>query len=125
MREARARAWAWLLAVALSHGASAAAATPQVKALRLWPGPDATRAVFDVSGPIDYKLFELANPDRIVLDIRGADFAEGFAAPPAKGPLKAVRVGRHYKVSEMKARELIKAGVAWIDCVLETLREAA
>lgn len=97
MREARARAWAWLLAVALSHGASAAAATPQVKALRLWPGPDATRAVFDVSGPIDYKLFELANPDRIVLDIRGADFAEGFAAPPAKGPLKAVRVGRQGK----------------------------
>ena len=37
----------------------------------------------------------------------------------------AVRVGRHFKVSEMKARELIKAGVAWIDCVLETLREAA
>ncbi|WP_169955996.1 antiterminator Q family protein [Pseudomonas sp. WS 5111] len=41
----------------------------------------------------------------------------------AKWP--AVRVGRHYQVSEMKARELIKAGVAWIDCVLESLREAA
>ena len=41
----------------------------------------------------------------------------------AKWP--AIRVGRHYKVSEMKAWELIKAGVAWVDCVLETLREAA
>lgn len=41
----------------------------------------------------------------------------------AKWP--AVRVGRHYQVSEMKARELIKAGVAWIDCVLESLRDAA
>lgn len=41
----------------------------------------------------------------------------------AKWP--AVRVGRHYQVSEMKARELIKAGVAWIDCVLENIREAA
>ncbi|MCI8210641.1 antitermination protein Q [Pseudomonas sp. S25] len=41
----------------------------------------------------------------------------------AKWP--AVRVGRHYQCSEMKARELIKAGVAWIDCVLENLKEAA
>ncbi|GFM48981.1 antitermination protein Q [Pseudomonas cichorii] len=41
----------------------------------------------------------------------------------AKWP--AVRVGRHYGVSEMKARELIKAGVAWIDCVLESIKEAA
>ncbi len=41
----------------------------------------------------------------------------------AKWP--AIRVGKHYGVSEMKARELIKAGVAWIDCVLEALKEAA
>lgn len=41
----------------------------------------------------------------------------------AKWP--AIRVGRHYQVSEMKARELIKAGVAWIDCVMESIREAA
>lgn len=37
----------------------------------------------------------------------------------------AVKVGRHYKVSEMKARELIKAGVAWIDCAIECVRDAA
>ncbi|MFJ5297478.1 antiterminator Q family protein [Pseudomonas sp. NPDC088368] len=41
----------------------------------------------------------------------------------AKWP--AVRVGRQYGVSEMKARELIKAGVAWIDCALDTLKQAA
>jgi hypothetical protein len=41
----------------------------------------------------------------------------------AKWP--AVRVGRQYGVSEMKARELIKAGVAWIDCALDMLKEAA
>ncbi|QWA30480.1 antiterminator Q family protein [Pseudomonas sp. RC3H12] len=41
----------------------------------------------------------------------------------AKWP--AVRVGRHYGFSEMKARELIKAGGAWIDCVLDGLRDAA
>lgn len=41
----------------------------------------------------------------------------------AKWP--AARVGRHYGVSEAKAREVIKAGVAWIDCALEMVREAA
>ncbi|MGE1530845.1 antiterminator Q family protein [Pseudomonas putida] len=37
----------------------------------------------------------------------------------------ALRVGRENGISEAKAREVIKAGVAWIDCALEQLREAA
>lgn len=37
----------------------------------------------------------------------------------------AVRVGREYGMSEAKARELIKSGVAWVDGRLETMREAA
>lgn len=41
----------------------------------------------------------------------------------AKWP--ALRVGRESEVSEAKAREVIKAGVAWIDCALEQFREAA
>lgn len=41
----------------------------------------------------------------------------------AKWP--ALRVAREHKMSEAKARELINTGVAWIDCALEQLREAA
>lgn len=41
----------------------------------------------------------------------------------AKWP--ANRVGRENGMSERQARELIKAGVAWIDSALERLREAA
>lgn len=41
----------------------------------------------------------------------------------AKWP--AMRVGRHFGISEAKARETIRAGVAWIDSALENLREAA
>ncbi|HEN8714190.1 TPA: antitermination protein Q [Pseudomonas putida] len=37
----------------------------------------------------------------------------------------AMRVGRDAGMSERKAREIIKAGVAWIDCALEEIREAA
>lgn len=41
----------------------------------------------------------------------------------AKWP--AARVGKHHKISEAKARELIRSGVAWVDCALDNLREAA
>lgn len=39
--------------------------------------------------------------------------------------MPATRVGKQFGVSEMKARELIKAGAAWIDCALEGVRQAA
>ncbi|WP_122310684.1 antiterminator Q family protein, partial [Pseudomonas amygdali] len=34
----------------------------------------------------------------------------------------ALRIGREAKMGEAKAREIIKAGVAWVDCALENLR---
>jgi hypothetical protein len=41
----------------------------------------------------------------------------------AKWP--ALRIGRENGIGEAKAREIIKAGVAWIDCAVEEIREAA
>ena len=41
----------------------------------------------------------------------------------AKWP--ALRIARENDMGEAKARELIKAGVAWIDCAIEVFREAA
>ena len=41
----------------------------------------------------------------------------------AKWP--ALRIARDNDMSEAKARELIKAGVAWIDCAIEAIGEAA
>ena len=69
----------------------------EVRNLRVWAGPEYTRAVFDVSGPADYKLFELAKPDRIVLDIHASTLGESFGAPAAKGLLKSIRAGKQGK----------------------------
>ncbi|MGA9421677.1 MAG: N-acetylmuramoyl-L-alanine amidase [Rhodanobacteraceae bacterium] len=68
-----------------------------VAALRIWAGPEYTRAVFDVSGAVDYKLFTLSDPDRIVLDLADSRFLEGFGAPRVKGLLKRIRTGKHGK----------------------------
>ncbi len=35
------------------------------------------------------------------------------------------RVGKHYGISEGKARELARAGAAWIDCAVSDIRSAA
>lgn len=41
----------------------------EINSVRLWRAPDNTRLVFDVSGAIDYKVFALDNPYRLVIDI--------------------------------------------------------
>ncbi len=65
-----------------------------IRSVRSWASPEYTRVVFDLSGPADYKLFDLADPDRVVLDFRNSKFVEGFTTPEIKGLLKSVRVGK-------------------------------
>ncbi len=43
-----------------------------IRGVRMWPAPDNTRIVFDLSGAADHRLFTLDNPDRIVIDLKGA-----------------------------------------------------
>jgi len=72
-----------------------AASASQVEALRVWGGPDSTRVVLDLSAPpSDYKLVQLDNPDRVVLDVEDSGFAGGFRVPAVKGLLKRIRSGR-------------------------------
>ena len=40
-----------------------------VESVRLWRGPDHTRLVLDLSAPVDYEIFTLQNPERLVIDI--------------------------------------------------------
>lgn len=89
------------LAIALSFGwggmlTSALAANPAVtvKDIRLWAGPDATRVVFDLSGPARHTLSILQNPDRVVVDIASARFDnDNIVMPPGQGFAKQLRAG--------------------------------
>jgi len=51
----------------------------QVDGVRLWRAPDHTRLVFDLSGPVEHKLFSLSSPERVVLDIADTRLKAGFA----------------------------------------------
>jgi N-acetylmuramoyl-L-alanine amidase len=43
-----------------------------VQNLRMWQAPDHTRLVFDLSGPLEHRLFTLKDPTRIVIDMDSA-----------------------------------------------------
>lgn len=69
----------------------------ELKNAKIAVEPDRTRVFLDLAGPVDYKLFEIANPDRIVLDMRDSAAVAGFATPSGKGLLKSLRTGAQNK----------------------------
>lgn len=60
----------------------------QVQNLRMWPAPDKTRLVFDISGPVEHSVFTLASPDRVVIDFKNARLSHQLDQP--KGEDRAV-----------------------------------
>jgi N-acetylmuramoyl-L-alanine amidase len=83
--------WVALLATVLLLPAHAV----DVRAVRLWAGPDSTRVVLDLSGSAQHSLQVLKNPDRVVLDVAGARLAGGaHGAPAGAGAVKQVRMAR-------------------------------
>ncbi|MCP8465154.1 N-acetylmuramoyl-L-alanine amidase AmiB [Pseudomonas sp. ZM23] len=63
------------MTVLLAMTAGEVLAATQIKSVRIWRAPDNTRLVFDLSGPVQHSLFTLSAPNRIVVDINGAQLA--------------------------------------------------
>jgi N-acetylmuramoyl-L-alanine amidase len=65
--------------------ASAAFALPfsvsatQIRNARLWRSDDKLRLVFDLSGPVQYKTFSLSAPERLIIDLSGANLSGDFS----------------------------------------------
>ena len=57
----------------------------QVQSVRLWAAPDSTRVVFDVSGPVEHRLFTLKNPDRLVIDLPNAGIDSKVSKAQTRG----------------------------------------
>lgn len=59
-----------LLIILVVIGCFDAMAAVQVKNVRVWPSPDSTRIVLDLSKPVEYSYFPLSNPERLVIDLK-------------------------------------------------------
>ena len=77
----------FLLSIMVLLPAGSQAAT--VDDVRMWAGPENTRLVFDISGPVEHSVFMLRSPDRVVIDLknarlrqtpRGLDFSQSIVS---------------------------------------------
>lgn len=85
------KAWAFLVAL-LGLGLGVDLHAADVNSVRVWRAPDSTRLVFDLSGPVEHKLFMLSNPARLVIDIDDAHLrADLSGLAVADSPIKSVR----------------------------------
>jgi len=87
--------WRLSLLVLCLLPVASGAASVTVQNLRQWRAPDHTRLVFDLSAPLEHRLFTLSNPDRVVIDIDNAQLAGKLPPLDASDPrLGTLRAGR-------------------------------
>lgn len=92
---ARVRAWRLPVLAASLLAASVAWAKIDLKNVRMWHGPENSRLVFDLSAPVQYKVFHLNDPLRMVVDLDDAVFRGGLPSRRAVGRyLHRIRTGR-------------------------------
>lgn len=83
--------------------APAASMAADVKAARVWAGPEYTRVVFDLSGPATYKMSQGDTPGSVVLDIAGSSVTGDFSAPGGQGLFKSMTAGKQGGSAHMVA----------------------
>jgi N-acetylmuramoyl-L-alanine amidase len=90
----RPRALLAVLSTALAMlAAEAVLAASEIRSVRLWRAPDNTRLVFDLSGPVQHSVFTLSAPERIVIDVDGAQLKTRLEQlATANTPIRSLRV---------------------------------
>src|SRR6056297_4024242 len=69
-------------------------AAGEVENVRVWAGPDKTRVVLDLDREVEYKVFALEGPDRLVVDIdRTSMTGVPELDPEVSGVVRKVRHG--------------------------------
>ncbi len=67
----------------------------EVKHVRMWPAPDNTRLVFDLSAPVDHSVFTLKAPNRVVIDLKSSRFSGKLAnLDYSKTHIRTIRYAR-------------------------------
>ena len=100
-----------LLAIGLGclMALSVRAAVVNIENIRTWPAPDHTRIVLDIDRPVEYALFVLRDPDRVVIDLHGARLLKGVpAARPGDRLLARIRAAQRKRTGG-RARDGVQA----------------
>jgi len=73
------------------------AGAAEVRDVRLWTAPDHTRVVFDLDRSIDYEVFRLHAPERIVIDMKHSKISQIASLALPDPVIKSVRYGEPKK----------------------------
>ncbi|WP_322845335.1 N-acetylmuramoyl-L-alanine amidase [Pseudomonas sp. B33.4] len=66
----------------------------QIRNARLWRSDEKLRLVFDLSGPVRYKTFTLSSPERLIVDVSGANLSADFSQLALNGTvIRSIRSG--------------------------------
>lgn len=85
----------WILASAAFALPFSVSAT-QIRNARLWRSDDELRLVFDLSGPVQFKTFSLSAPERLIIDLSGANLSGDFSQLSLNNTvIRSIRSG-HY-----------------------------
>ena len=83
-----------LLATLMGMTFVSVAYAASIDEVRMWRAPDHIRLVFDLSATIDYSMFMLDNPRRVVIDIKDSEFNDDFLGLDIRdGPISKIRSG--------------------------------
>lgn len=65
-----------------------------IEGVRIWPSPEYTRLVFDLSGGVQHSIFTLEHPDRLVIDIKDVTLDTSLKQVDLdKSPISKIRSG--------------------------------
>ena len=88
------RSPALVLLLAVLSGAAISANAGELRGVTVVQDGATTRATLDLATLPDYRMFPLANPARLVIDLPGTTLAPGARLPGANGLISAVRSGQ-------------------------------
>lgn len=87
----RRRAAILFFLVALATVPGARADDAAVRGVRMWPAPDHTMVVFDLTAPVTYRLVTPGDPDRVVIELDHAQLTDAAPSPPADGIVAGIQ----------------------------------
>ncbi|MBO9491584.1 N-acetylmuramoyl-L-alanine amidase [Endozoicomonas sp. G2_1] len=84
-------------------------AANSIKGVRVWPAPDSTRVVFDLSKKPEYKYFSLTKPQRLVIDFKDSKNTVALAKLAKNDKrIKRIRTSKSKKGTTRLVLELAK-----------------
>lgn len=87
----RRRAAILFFLAALAPVPGARADDAAVRGVRMWPAPDHTMVVFDLTAPVTYRLVTPGDPERVVIELDHARLTDAAPSPPADGIVAGIQ----------------------------------